>query len=333
MPSTVTIQQTVNFALTHTKLVPLVGVGGFSNEPALTIANDTLQEILSAPFNWKFNRKELQMFVTQTNKQDYLFAGAAAWVTPSSGVGSGAAIDLVSNNAITESGTTVTVNTLEPHNFAVGNTVFMFGNTVAAYNSSFNIANLTGTFSWTSGWTITAVPSATSFQFTHAQSGLAASGAPGITDMGWLESATTRDVTSTNAPQPISPATAVKMLDPSSEIGGPPEKVNWVIDQGNGILKFRVWPVPSTYPYGIQLVYQAKAPRIAALTSTWTPLPDEISNVFTQGFLAKAYRYVDANRADIEDQKFQRAISKALDLKDSETANESLYPWRSIMIG
>ncbi len=330
MPSTVTIQSTTNFASTHTKLAPLVGVGGFQNEPALTIANNVLQEILSPPYPWKFNRKELQMFVTAQYQQDYLFAGASAFVNPTTGVGSGAAIDLASNNGVTESGTTVTVNTLEPHNFAVGQTVFMFGNTVAAYNSSFSISG--STFAWAGGWVITAVPNNKQFQFTHASSGLANSGAPGVTDMGWLEAVTFRQISTTVAPQPIQEGQAVKMIDPSNQVGNP-EKICWVADQGNGIIKIRLFPVPGTFPWGVQLVYQAKAPRLTALTNTWAPLPDELSNVYTQGFLAQAYRYVDADKAEIEDQKFQRAIGKALDIKDAGTDGFGLYPAIPIMIG
>lgn len=69
--STLTIQNVVNWARTHTKLVPVVGVGGFSNEPALSIANDVLQTMLSKPYAWKWNRVEAASFDTVENQQDY----------------------------------------------------------------------------------------------------------------------------------------------------------------------------------------------------------------------------------------------------------------------
>jgi len=53
MPSTVTLQQVVNFASTNLDLLPLAGVGGYTNEPALSICNDTLQTLLAAPLDWK----------------------------------------------------------------------------------------------------------------------------------------------------------------------------------------------------------------------------------------------------------------------------------------
>lgn len=70
-----TLQSTVDWARTFTKLMPIVGVGGFSNEPALSICNQVLQEILSPPFAWKFNRTELATFNTVDKQQDYTIAG------------------------------------------------------------------------------------------------------------------------------------------------------------------------------------------------------------------------------------------------------------------
>jgi hypothetical protein len=71
MATTKTLQETVDWARTFTKLVPIVGIGGFSNEPALTICNSVIQEILSPPHKWKFNRAELTSFITIDGTQDY----------------------------------------------------------------------------------------------------------------------------------------------------------------------------------------------------------------------------------------------------------------------
>lgn len=76
MASTRTLLQTVNWASTFTKLIPIIGVGGYQLEPALTICNNVLQELLSAPFNWKFNQIIAPPFLTSTltNQQDYPLA-------------------------------------------------------------------------------------------------------------------------------------------------------------------------------------------------------------------------------------------------------------------
>src|SRR4051812_13064567 len=117
--STITGQNVIDYARANTKLIPLVNVGGLNaNEPGLSFINEVMQEILAAPFNWKFNRKEMTMLVLQQFKQDYLFAGANAFVVSGSGSnGGGAAIDLATANAITQVGAVTTVNTLEPHPF------------------------------------------------------------------------------------------------------------------------------------------------------------------------------------------------------------------------
>lgn len=71
----VNIQSTVDWARTFTKLMPIVSVGGFTNEPALSIANQVLQDMLSPPYNWKWNRAELASFDTVDRQQDYVSTG------------------------------------------------------------------------------------------------------------------------------------------------------------------------------------------------------------------------------------------------------------------
>lgn len=66
------LQGVVNWARTQSKMIPIVGVGGFSNEPALSICNNVLQEMLAPPFNWKWNRVDAVPFLTADYTQDYL---------------------------------------------------------------------------------------------------------------------------------------------------------------------------------------------------------------------------------------------------------------------
>lgn len=73
MASTVTLQDVVNWAMTFTKLTPIIGVAGFQQEPALSICNNVIQELLSEPFNWKFNRSVVPTITTSITAftQDY----------------------------------------------------------------------------------------------------------------------------------------------------------------------------------------------------------------------------------------------------------------------
>lgn len=71
--STTSLQQIVSFCKTFPDLAPLVQTptGGAANQPALTVANDVMTEILSQVFNWKFNRFKLPLFYTNSWQQDY----------------------------------------------------------------------------------------------------------------------------------------------------------------------------------------------------------------------------------------------------------------------
>lgn len=323
--STVTVQSVVNFASTQTGLMPLVGVGGFANEPAISIANDVLSELLAPPFAWKFNRKQMALFTTQQNQQDYQFAGATAWTA-----NGGVSIDLASNNAIVESGNTVTVKTLGAHNFAVGATVFMTGNTVADYNSVFSTSPSAGSL-WTGGWVITAV-TATTFSFVHVTSGLANSGAPGITNCSWLESGSMVNMNDTASAQYIWYLDAVRTLQPSSR-GAIPGRVCVVSDDGAGILTIRLQYLPGPQPFGITLIYQARPALLSSLSSTWAPFPDEYAFAYRQMFLALALRYANSPRSEVEYKKAQSAVLKSLGANDREQTDEFIVPAGGSIMG
>src|SRR5271155_2486880 len=110
MASTLTLTSVANFCSVHADLLPLTGVGGYTSEPFLSIASDAMAEIINDETDWKWNSVEMfdvvttfNPLITSLNKQDYLFAGASAFVMSSLPTGqpptpattsSGAAIDL-----------------------------------------------------------------------------------------------------------------------------------------------------------------------------------------------------------------------------------------------
>lgn len=319
--STITVQSVVNYASQHTELMPLIGVGGYTNEPALSIANDVLAELLAQPFPWKFNRKVAPVLVTQQWKQDYKFAGASAFT-----INGGAAIALASANGITESGTTATVNTIEPHNFNVGDTVYLTGCTVSGYNSVFT--QTPSGSSWSGGYTILTTPTTTSFTIT-ATGGLGTSGAPGITDLGWLEYATMINMNDTSASPYVWYLTAVRTLEPANR-QFQPDRVSVFSDDGAGTVTIRLRYLPGPQPMGITLAYQQRPTLITSLSSTWSPFPDEYAYVYRQMFLAHAYRFANSGRADTEYQKAMANVAKALGTNDREQSEEYIQPEGSL---
>ena len=130
----------------------------------------------------------------------------------------------------------VTVQTLQQHPFVVGQTVFMTGNTVAAYNSAWTYQPQAQTSSWTGGWVITAVPDAFHFQFQATFGQSVPSGAPGITNWGWGESAYLFDIKSGSFPQPTWKIELVDRLT-TSYFCSDPSQVAMVQDLANGVLK------------------------------------------------------------------------------------------------
>jgi hypothetical protein len=321
---TVTLQSTVDLCRTHVDLMPLASVGGFSQEPALSLANDTLQELCAQPYDWKFNSKDYGVLTTHPARQDYLYAGATAFVI---GAGS-ASIALADGSAITMSGTTVTVRCLQPHGFTVGQTVYMAGNTLDIYNST-RADSVTG--GWSGGWVLTGTPDALTFTFTHALSNQAASGAPGIYDAAWLEASEMYDLASTEAVVRTWQVESVRKLHRTGDYGRP-QKIS-LRSQSAGILTLRLSHISNSTTYGITITVQKKPPLKTDLTQTWAPFPDEFGFVYRQAFLARCYRFLDKPRADNETMKAEAMIAKALGRDDVEESDQYVSPERSLMGG
>jgi len=71
--STVSIQKIVDGVSVIADLSPVLSnAGGYANEPALTIANDVIMEMLSERFPWKWNRFKLAPFYLNSLQQDYV---------------------------------------------------------------------------------------------------------------------------------------------------------------------------------------------------------------------------------------------------------------------
>jgi len=338
--STIPIQKTINFCSTQADLLPLCNVGGYQDEPALTLANDALSDIFTDPNDYVFNRVEMPPVFTCPNKQDYLFAGATAFtlqqatalLTPSAYPSQGWAIDLAANNAITVTQVAgsppyllVTVNTLEPHRFVVGQTVYMTGVQNVNYNSIFSD---NGSFSnWSNGWPIVSIPTPTSFTFiaTAGMSAADVTGAPGIFNFAYATSASLTEVNNNTSPPNVRACTARRELAVSSRVSDP-ENVSVIADLGNGIIKVRFLWVPGGVVWACNIVYQAKPPLKVALTDTWAPVPDNFIAVINQAMVYRMYRYLNDARADNEYKKLQAEISKTQAADDATATDVNVQP-------
>jgi hypothetical protein len=285
-----------------------------------------MSDLIADPQAWKFNRQEMSLVVTTPNQQDYQFGGAVIFSTQQ---GHGIALKTAATPGVSQTAFTVTVTTLEPHTFNVGDTVFMLGNVDAAFNSTYSQGpNSSG---YSGGWTVvTSTPATNSLTLTFANSTTTTSGAPGIVNFQWLESGTMREINST-APIPrMWGITGVNDIHPSSLVSIP-TKAAVMTDNGDGTLKIRFQYAPGSVIYGVSLVYQAQPPLKVALTDTWTPFPDRLAYVYRQMFLARAYRYLNSPRSEVEYQKAQQAVAKALGVDDAEESDQYVYPSEGLM--
>ena len=349
--SNIQLQTTLNYALTHTDLLPLVGVGGITNEPGLSICTESISEIINDENDWKWNSVEmcsplgltlgtgLPLIVCQS-KQDYLFAGASAFTMnlTSSGAGtgvnsSGAAIDLASNNAVTVNAGVVTVNTLEPHRFGVGNGVFLFGlvatsGSAAAYNAVFTDDG--NQVAWSGSYVITAI-TATSFSFAAiaGQNNGDILGAPGISNMGWLTGATMMELNNNTSPMNSRHLKAVRNLPVWSKLADP-EQVALILDLGTGVIVLRFMNPPAAVTWIVNLIYQKAAPVFSSLGQYWG-IPDRYATLINQAVMYRAYRYIRSPSADSEYKKLQVAINEAKGADHAEESNVYLEPVESLI--
>lgn len=348
MGSTVSLQTVVNLCATHGELMPLAGVGGYNNEPALSLCNDTLQELLAHPHDWDFNRVEMPFFVTALFQQDYLFAGAAAFTlgTTSPAVQSaGAQVDLASNSGLTVSGGVVTVNIIPgqiQHQIIAGSTVYlnnvvMTTGTASKYNA---VLSQTGTsWNWTGGFVVTAVtPTSFSFAAVSGQNNADVGGAPGIKDFGWLASASITELNNNSPIGNIKTVEAVRNLLPAQHITDPTKVCKLKVyqnaaGQDTGVIKFRLEAPAGSDTWMVNLVYQAKAPLLTSLAQTWAPFPDDYGFVYRQGLLYRMYRYLNAPQQVAEFQKLEQAIMKATGANDREMSDVHMYPESSLIAG
>jgi hypothetical protein len=332
-----TLQSVANFVATHVDLMPLAGVGGYTNEPFLSIANDALSEVLLSQVDWKWNRADMPSMVTAINKQDYTVAGAIAFTLGSSSTG--AHIGLSTTPSISVSAGVVTVTTLEPHRFNAGDTVYLSGvimgtGTASKYNSVFTDNGSSSV--WSGGWVIASVPTSTTFTFaaTSGQNNSDAGGAPGITDFGWLASASMAQLNDTGSPVDSRPLQARRDLGVWSKTANP-EKVAVIKDNGDGTLKVRFQYVPSSTIWLVNLVYQKKPVLKTALTGAgvgdWSPIPDHYSALYRQAVLYRAYRYLGSPKETTEYQKFQAELLKAQGGDDREQTDVHVVPAESLM--
>lgn len=160
-----------------------------------------------------------------------------------------------------------------------------------------------------------------------------ASGAPGITDWGWMESASIVDINSTSYPQAVEPIDATHRLAPEWTNTGDEMSFAMMIDYGNGVLKFRMAQPLGTYCYQLNCVYQRVSPKYTS-TSQIFQWPDELLYVLTEVCLWEAFRFakgISAAETQLQMQSAMQSIQMALEAEDKESNTMGMSPQIAFM--
>jgi hypothetical protein len=235
----------------------------------------------------------------------------------------------LTNVSVTSGGTTTTVNV--PNSMSIGD-VMTFSD--VANNTGLNGKTVTlnavnpnqVSFLTPAGVTITDGAD-TGYIFA------APSGAPGIFNFSWLQSADIVDLNSQAFPPPIDQVKAVHRKAKEYSTTGDKLEIAPVVDYNNGVIKFRLTEPLGTYPWAFCLSIQKRAPKMSAPGDVF-PWPDELSYVLFECCLAQGMRIangVSAEETQVQMQMANMAVMAALESEDREDNTMAMTPDWSLM--
>jgi hypothetical protein len=161
----------------------------------------------------------------------------------------------------------------------------------------------------------------------------APSGAPGIYNFSWLQAADIYDLNSQAFPMPVNPLKAVHRKVKEYSTTGDKLEIAPVVDYNNGVIKFRLTEPLGTYPWGIGLSIQKRAPKMSKPGDVY-PWPDELSYVIFEMCLWQGMRIaygISGEETREQMQVAMGAVMAALESQDREDNTQSFAPDFSLM--
>jgi len=339
--STTTLASVVGFAKTFPDVAPVVqsAVGGASLQPALTIATDTMVEMLAEPFNWKWNRFLMPTFFTNSWQQDYaLNVVNLGWLEH------GFLVD-INNTAFPKPIYTLeVVKDLESTStqYGIPGQACWLPNDQLYYatwgaddtGNSTRGRNPQPSQTLVNPLSTTAAPSNPILQIRDQNGNLWA-----VTTFGTTGATIPTAFTTGNAPDPLNfPTQDNPTLAATTVTDG---TVVWtaVNPKGQGI---RCNPLPpqTGITYQFNLVGQWRPFAFSSgpfsdFKQTLEPIPDDYANWFRAGFVAMAYSHSPdkqiRGKADQKKLDWIEAMRKARIAGDRERDNAGFYPANSIL--
>jgi hypothetical protein len=319
--SSTTLQSVVDYAKTYPDLSPVLGVVGSSREPALTIANDVITEMLAPKFNWKWNRianNQLQPFYTISWQQDY--------ATPTPNIGWIEHCEIIDIN-----------NTALPKPWWPVEAVRDLPRTSTQFGRPGQICWLPNDQMIYGTW--------------GASPGIAGNNNPGpnvvLTNPLGQPSTPTNPCTQVIDPngnyQIVTTYGQCGAVAPSWPTSGSPPNTNttdggviWttVDPKARG---FRLNPIPpqSGVVYLVVPVCQMRPPKYFSLSAVIDPVPDDYASYFRRGFIAHCYDHSPdpkvRQKAVTELAIWRQSMEACKEQGDRERDSAGFYPSASIM--
>lgn len=337
MASTWTLQALISEVRSYPELTPVLGVSGYTQQPALSIANRTMQFLLAQPFNMKFNRGYLGVtggkggVLTVALQQDYLSSTVdlswleQAWrLDINNSTNSGNMAPKPIFNMETCKDLAQTAYQANPFYMSfIPNTLAFLGQWFAdtEYGCGYGVAQ---------------VPISPIQQFQDANGNLLYIdstvlglniNSPGFAN-GPVVLPTPNPYGVSGSVQPVLPANTA----PGTTVTD--GTVTWTVADPNGYA-IRVAPLPaySGLCWLMTPVYQKKPPIIRSLQQLLAPIPDECIYLFRDGFLAGCYEHAGSAKAGPAYAKWEESIQKYLQSGDRERDDTVMYPSESLSAG
>lgn len=299
--SSLTPQLLVDYARTFPWTTPVVGLAGYNDQPAVSFADDITKKIMAKSNPWKWNAVAFPSLQTQPYQQDYptsVSQNDLGWLQ------SGIIIDINSGAKPIPKSPINAVNNILP-TMGVGRPqkFCWIPNAVAQ------------TGSWPGANTIYKDPL------------VANGGGPGsnplaaITDSnGNVQVVTSYGMTGVTEPDwPPDGAEAGTNTQDGS--------VTWTVQDPLGVaLRLDALATPQSMVWQVNGLYQRKPPNITSLSQTLSPIPDDLSYLVKQGFLAYCTKQAKPENFPSEFAQWLADIQDAMGSSDREYQEFGFYP-------
>lgn len=330
--STVRLQSIVDYARTIPDLSPVLSTGGFSQEPALTIANDVVTAMLSRPFAPKWNRIRIPYFYSNSWEQDYATTNVnnLAWLEYA------VMIDINSTSEPKDKFTLETDRDLPETSLQYGRPgqvcwlpndqliYGIWGGGNAGEGSQMNPGpgSVYGALTNSTSGTVISQPANPLLQIQDPNGNF------------WvLTNAVTQSVT-LGMTQPTWPTNPVYPTQTN------PTQVATTVTDGTAIWTavnpkgqgLRLNPIPSQQGkvWQARVFGQARPPQFTSLSQTLDPVPDDFAPYFRRGFVAYAYMHSKdlkiQRKFESQQALWMQSLQTLVSSQDRERDNSGLYP-------